>query len=65
MAKLRKIAEFKAIGSGTRSAKVYKDPEYGEYIVKFYLVGVHHKRADYHTDDKQDALATAQFYIGG
>lgn len=41
-------------------AKVYRDIDWNEYRVKFYLgTGKHLTEADYHTDDKQDALWTA------
>lgn len=31
-----------------------------EFRVKFYKQGAHQVDADYHTDDRSDALATAQ-----
>lgn len=44
-----------------RHAKIVYDPEWQEYRVKQYvhaeLVGT------YHTDDKNDALATARAYV--
>lgn len=49
-------------GAG-KSAKVYKDTEYGEHVVKFYTDGKHHKEADYHTDDKADAHGTAKQHV--
>lgn len=50
--------------SGTLVAKVYRDVDYGEYVVKFYRDGVHQVRADYHTD-KCDAMGTAQRFVDG
>jgi len=44
---------------GNKSYKIYKDLEWGEYRVKFYENGKHLVDADYHTDDMQDAIATA------
>jgi hypothetical protein len=41
------------------TAKVYKDTDWQEYRVKFYIQGQHQENADYHTDDKQDAIDTA------
>lgn len=38
--------------------------ELQEFRVKFYKQGVHQVGADYHTDDRQDALATAQLETG-
>ena len=41
-------------------AKVYRDIDWNEYRVKFYLgTGKHLTEADYHTNDKQDALDAA------
>jgi hypothetical protein len=45
---------------GKKTAKVYKDSETGEFVVKFYVDGKYQKDADYHTDDKQDAMDTAK-----
>lgn len=42
------------------TAKVYKDTDWNEYRVKFYVRGQHQQDADYHTEDKQDAHDTAQ-----
>ena len=57
---LRKICTINAISS-EKIAKVYRDSEFNEYRVTFHLNEYHHLReADYHTDDKQDALDTAK-----
>ena len=41
-------------------AKVYRDVEWNEYRVKFHVADTGYlTEADYHTDDKQDALDTA------
>lgn len=42
------------------TAKVYHDTEWSEYRVKFYLNGIWQVNADYHTEDRQDALDTAR-----
>jgi hypothetical protein len=34
--------------------------EYGEYVVSFYSNGRHMDASDYFTDDKRDALDTAE-----
>ena len=48
-------------GEGAKTAKVYKDHEWGEYRVKFYTDGKHEgEEADYHTDDRDDANDTAK-----
>lgn len=55
----RKVAEFHDTTNGA-VAKVYYDPEYKEYTVRFYnSAGVWMGGADYFTDDKEDALNTA------
>jgi hypothetical protein len=46
-----------------RIAKVYKDPEYNEYVVKFYENGKYHANADFFTDNKEDANGTATMWI--
>lgn len=47
-------------GPEGRTAKVYKDQDWGEYRVKHYVNGQHQANADYHTDDLEDAHDTAQ-----
>ena len=47
-------------GENGHSTKVYKDKDYGEYRVKHYVNGEHQSKADYHTDDLDDAHSTAQ-----
>ena len=46
-----------------KQSKVYKDTEWGEYRVKFYKDGKHLGKADYHTNDVDDAHGTAQLHI--
>lgn len=48
---------------GNKSYKIYKDLEWGEFRVKFYENGKHLVDADYHTDDMQDAIGTAQRHL--
>jgi hypothetical protein len=45
---------------GKKTAKIYRDSDTEEYIVKFYVDGVYQRKADYFTDDKQDAIGTAK-----
>lgn len=56
---MRLVKSHAGIGNG-RTAKIYKDTEWGEYHVKHFLKGVHQKDADYHCDDLDDANASAQ-----
>lgn len=46
------------------SYTVFWDITWQEYLVKFYKSGEWMKYADYHTDDKQDVLETADTWIG-
>jgi hypothetical protein len=56
--RLRKTYE-----NGNKKAKVYSNPEWQEHLVKFYVNGVHQKKADYHTDHSEDAHNTAQIWL--
>jgi hypothetical protein len=56
----RKIAEFKqAPGHSDRVARVYRDAEWNEWVVRFDEWWCGLPEADYFTNDKQDALDTA------
>lgn len=44
---------------GKHEAKIYKDSDYNEHRVKFFIHGKHHEPADYFTDDYHDAHGTA------
>jgi hypothetical protein len=59
---LRKVAEF---GDSKLKSTIHHDAEYQEYRVKFHRDGVHQKDADYHTDDKHDAISTAKHFSSG
>jgi len=50
----------KTYTQGPHSAKVYKNPEWGENVVQTFRNGVYQSKNDYHTDDLSDAHATAQ-----
>lgn len=47
----------------TRMAKVYDSDDWGESIVQFYLDGIHQTQANYHTDDRADAISTADWFV--
>lgn len=51
---------LKTYTNGPHSAKVYKNPEWGEHVAKFFQNGTYQSKADYHTDDASDAHSTAQ-----
>ncbi len=46
-----------------RAVKVYRDSEWNEYRVRLYIDGRLHAAADYFTDCKSDALATARAMV--
>lgn len=58
---LRLVEKFE---NGIQAAKVYRDAEWQEYRVKFFVNGQHNEPADYHTNDKEDAIGTAKLVIG-
>lgn len=53
----------KTYEQGNKCAKVYRDAEWDEYRVKHFINGKHHKKADYHTNDKDDAHSTAKYWL--
>lgn len=60
----RKLLKTYGEPSG-KMAKVYKDSEWNDHIVKYYDKGVHQKEADsHHYEDKEDAHNTAKLYVG-
>lgn len=46
-----------------KTAKVYFNSEDSEYVVKFFDGGKHNPDEDYYTDDKHDAVSTANTYV--
>jgi hypothetical protein len=44
-------------------AKIYRDSEWDEWRVKFYVDGKHKTLGDYHTDCVEDAKDTALFTL--
>lgn len=53
----------KTYSNGSKTTKVYRDPEWEEWRVQLHVNGKHQRKADYHTNDKEDAHATAQHMI--
>lgn len=43
----------------TNVVKVYRDAAHDEFVCKVYSNGKHYEPADYFTNDKQDAIDTA------
>jgi hypothetical protein len=57
---MRKIDHISETINGTEyTVKVYRDTEWNEYICRLFIDGIEHKDSSYHTDDKEDALASA------
>ena len=52
-----------ATANAEYSYTVCWDAEWQEYLVTFYKRGIWMKDADYHTDDKQDALQSAAYWL--
>lgn len=52
------------IENGEKVAKVYRNSEWNEYVVRFYIRGVHETTWDFHTDHKVDAVTTAKAWAG-
>lgn len=50
---------------GGRRAVTSRDSEWEEFCVYFHENGVHLEAADYHTDDREDALDTAAAWVQG
>lgn len=46
--------------NGDRTVKVYRDSEWNEYRARLYESGKLYAPADYHTDDRTDAIETAK-----
>jgi hypothetical protein len=58
-AKLRLLATHHS-ECGKHTAKVYKDTEWGEHRVKYFINGTHHEPGDSHHGDVDDAHHTAR-----
>jgi hypothetical protein len=43
--------------------KVYRDSANDEFVCKLFISGKHKPRADYFTNDKADAIATAEHMV--
>ncbi len=54
---MRKIKSFRA---GDIDVSVEFDPVYQEYVVRQFCNGFENRDAKYFTDDKEDAIGTAQ-----
>lgn len=59
---MRKINQFKSADSLT-IVKVYFDSDWGEYRCRLFVQGVENTDSEYFTDDKNDAIDTAQAMV--
>ena len=59
----RLIAKFGPVGPSDATTRVYHDDEWQEYVVILRCGNTLKPAADYHTDDRKDALATAQVML--
>ena len=55
--------EYTTKRGNTHKIKVYRDPEYNEWVNVYCINGKAQPGSDYATNDKQDALDTAQWCI--
>lgn len=58
---MRKIATHFS-SDKSREAIIYRDSEFAEYKVAFYLDGDKQSEADYFTDSRLDAEDTAKYF---
>jgi hypothetical protein len=52
-----------SFSNGDYSVRVYPKNEFGEYVSRLFIRGFKYQPADYFTDDKADAIATAQLML--
>jgi hypothetical protein len=62
MSKLRKLIGIEIKETGRKIA-IYRNAEYNEWVVRFYVNGVHQADADYHSGDSVDAYDTANNWV--
>lgn len=53
----------KTVARDQSKAIIKFNDEFDEYVVKFHTGNVYHKNADYFTDSKADAVATAEHWV--
>lgn len=56
-------ASYTTRTGAVHTAKVYRDAEYDEWVIRFAAFGVTLQKEDYHTSDKDDAISTAEYHI--
>ena len=58
------LCKVETVRVGVHHAEIFHDSDWDEFRVKFYNDGTYQKRADYHTDDAEDAQNTARVQLG-
>lgn len=53
---------FKSSSVNGKNFKVMRDSDWDEYVVKFYSNTIHEVEADYHCEDKEDAIGSGISY---
>jgi hypothetical protein len=65
MSGVKILVQTLTAANGGNVAKVYWDGGWEEYVVRFFSYSSRLMDADYHTDDKEDALKTAEQWTPG
>jgi len=58
-----KLVKKTSFENGERAAVVYRDSEWSEYRILFFINHVHQAQADAHTEDATEAFSTAQQWV--
>lgn len=58
-----RLLEDATFNGSTGMTKIFWDTEWEEYRVKLWAGGKRKPLADYHTDDRQDAIDTAKLMV--
>lgn len=54
---------LKSYSRDDTEVRVYRDYEWDEYSVRIFKAGIEQVLASYHTDDRADAISTAEIMI--
>jgi hypothetical protein len=59
---MRKLISIGIQNTG-RKVTIYRNSDWNEWVVRFYMNGVHQTEADYHTGCSADAYDTANKWV--
>jgi hypothetical protein len=59
---MRKLISITIVPTG-RKISIFRNSDWGEWVVRFYIDGIHQAQADYHTDVRVDAYDTANKWV--